>query len=149
MTIADLQPDIALKVLLDGKVQAEAPSGKMVTLKVFADGEHGNKDADDEYIEILYNGNPDDVTTDRTLWEGNLAVYLRCKMQTNTSVKTSRMRLILKQIEPLVHCVRSQGYFFKFAPQPITPPQRDYTTGYAYALYNVAWRYNDLSTEKQ
>lgn len=147
MILADLQPDVALKTLLDGKVQAKDKHGKMVTLKVFADGEHGNKDADDEYIEILYNGNPDDMTTDRTLWQGNLAVYLRCKMQNDTKVKVSRMRLILAQIEPLIHRKHSDGYFFKFAPNPITPPQRDYSTGYAYTVYNVAWRYNSLSEE--
>lgn len=147
MIIADLQPDVALKALLDGKVKAKTSRGSMTTLKVFADGEHGNKDADDEYIEILWNGNPNDVDTGRTLWEGNLAVYLRCKMQTDTKVKSSRMRLILRQIEPLVHCQSSQGYFFKFASNPITPPQRDYSTGYAYTVYNVAWRYNSLSKE--
>lgn len=147
MTIADLQPDVALKTLLDGKVEAKSASGQMVTLKVYADGEHGNKDTDDEYIEILYNGNPNDVDTQRTLWEGNLAVYLRCRTQSDTKVKTSRMRLILRQIEPLVHCQASQGYFFKFAPNPITPPQRDYSTGYAYVIYNVTWRYNNLNQE--
>lgn len=149
MTLAELQPDVALAALLDGKVQAKSASGKMAVLRVFADGERGNKDADDEFIEILYNGNPNDVTTDRTLWQGNLAVYLRCKMQADTKVKKSRIRLILSQIEPLVHCKQSDGYFFQLANQPITPPQRDYSTGYAYAIYNVAWRYNSLSKIKQ
>lgn len=145
MTIADLQPDVALKALLDGNVQAKASDGSMVTLAVFADGEHGNMDTDDEYIEILHNGNPAALDTGHTLWEGSLAVYLRCRMLTDTKVKTSRMRLILSQIEPLVHRRGSGGYFFKFAPSPITPAQRDYSTGYAYAVYNVAWRYNSLS----
>lgn len=142
MFIADLQPDEELKALLNGKVKAKSANGKMVALKVFADGEHGNKDSEEEYIEILYNGNPDDMTDDKTLWQGNLAVYLRCKMQNDTQVKTNRMRLILRQIEPLVHRQKRNGYSFTFAPNPITPPQRDYSTGYAYALYNVAWLYN-------
>ena len=142
MTIAELQPDVALKALLDGRVTAMMPGGDMATLKVFADGEHGNKDTDDEYIEILYNGNPDDVTEDRTLWQGNLALYLRCKMYNDKRVNATRMRLLLRQIEPLVHCQGLRGYFFKFAPNPITPTQRDYSTGYAYTVYNVAWRYN-------
>lgn len=147
MTIADLQPDAALKALLDGNILAQGADGSMSALKVFADGERGNRDADDEYIEILYNGSPCDRTTDLSLWEGNLAVYLRCRMQNDTRVKLNRMRLILSQVEPLIHKQAREGYFFKLAPQPITPPQRDYSTGYAYVLYNMAWRYNSLSQE--
>lgn len=140
-SIADLNPDVALAALLDGKVQAKNASGNMVTLKAFADGEHGNKDNDDEYIEILYNGNPENVTQDNTAMKGNLVLYLRCKMQPDTKVKKSRMRLILQQIEPLVHRKHSQGYFFVLSPQPIMPPQRDYSTGYASIAYNIKWEY--------
>ncbi|GEM_PF-5747003 len=141
MTLAELTPDVALAALLDGKVQAKSASGEMVTLKVFADGEHGNKDSDDEYIEILYNGNPQNVTQDNTAMKGNIALYLRCKLQPDTKVKKSRMRLILQQIEPLIHRKHSQGYFFRLSPQPITPPQRDYSTGYASVTYNMRWEY--------
>lgn len=144
MNTAELQPDIALKALLEGNVKVKASNGRMIPLKVFADGEHGNKDADDEYIEILFNGNPRDITYDRTLWQGNLAIYLRCKTQTDTRVKRSRMQLLLLQIEPLIDRRNSQGYFFKLSAQPITPPQRDYTSGYASAVYNVEWRFNAL-----
>lgn len=153
MTLADLQPDVALKALLEGKVKAKSASGAMVPLKVFADGEHGNKDADDEYIEILYNGLIGTDTEDKTKWKGHLALYLQCKLQTDTRVKISRMTLIQNQIEPLLEnkpakVVYSQGYKFELDEKnPVSKPQRNYSTGYAYAIYNVAWRYNSLSEE--
>lgn len=145
MAIADIQPDIALKSLLKGKVMALDEDGNKLTLKVFADGEHGNMDTDDEYIEILYNGNPNDVTLDMESWNGNLALYLRCRLQSDTKIKTNRMRSMLRQIEPLIHRKHAKGYFFKFTSNPITPPQRDYSTNYAYTAYNIEWRVDTLS----
>ncbi len=146
--LAKLQPDIALKNLLDGRVQAKTANREIVTLRVFAEGERGDKDADDEYIEVRYNGKPDDVTTDHTLWEGKLVVRLQCRMYSDFSANRIKMSLIFEQIEALIHRKCSNGYFFKFAPQPITPIQRDYTSGYAWIAFDVAWRYNYLSIKK-
>ena len=55
-SIANLNPDVALAALLDGKVSVQTSKTKSHTIKVYADEERPNKGVGDEFIDVEWNG---------------------------------------------------------------------------------------------
>lgn len=132
--------DIALKELLENKVTINTSATQCRTLKVYAAGERPNKGLDDEFVEIIYNGSNKALTVDRSLWSGNLAIYIQVKTQTNNTVKKNRIRETLNLLSELIHLQVNGGFLFSLSLRPVTPTRVDNTTGYSTTTINVAWR---------
>lgn len=137
MTISELNPDVALKALLNGKVTV-GTDAKIV--KVYAQGEQPNTGVDADYITVISNGVITSWTNPIGQFNGNLALSINCKLNTDRTVKLRRMRKLVEQCVELVDRKTSRGFFFDFNPiNVITPPTPNDTTGYASTIVNVAW----------
>ncbi len=144
MTLAELTPDTALAALLDGKVEVQTSATEKHTIRAYEQAKMPNKGLADEFITIQTNG----VITSRTkpfgLYVGNLALTIYSKSNTDGTAKTNRLRQMVAQCEQIVNGKVSDGFFFELdAPNVITPPTVNLTTGYATTILNVAWRTND------
>lgn len=143
-TIADINPDVALAALLDGKVTVQTSKTASHTIKAYADEERPNKNLADEFIDVEWNGGAQSLTEDPALFKGNLMLTIWCKAQTDGRAKKKIVRQIVSQIAPLVHLAVAGGYVFRFDPsQVITPTTTNLTTGYSTTILNVEWHTTD------
>lgn len=139
--IADLNPDMALAALLDGKVTVRTSATESHTIRAYADGERPNRNLADEFIDVKWNGGARSLTEDPALFRGNLMLTIWCKAQTDGRVKKKLVRQIVAQVTPLVHRKVSRGFVFTFDPNAvITPTTTNLTTGYSTTILNVKWR---------
>lgn len=148
--IADLNPDVALAALLDGKVSVQTSKTASHTIKAYADEDRPNKNLADEFIDVEWNGGAQSLTEDPALFKGNLMLTIWCKAQTDGRAKKKLVKQILSQIAPLVHRKVSQGFVFTFDPtNVITPTTTNLTTGYSTTILNVEWHVTDEFLQKQ
>lgn len=140
-TIADLNPDVVLASLLDGKVTVQTSATKSHAIRAYGDGERPNKGVGDEFIEVAWNGGARSLTEDPALFRGNLLLTIWCKAQTDGRAKKKLVRQIVGQVAPLVHRRVREGFVFTFDPSNvITPTTTNLTTGYSTTILNVEWR---------
>lgn len=143
-TIADLNPDVALAALLDGKVTVQTSATKSHTIRAYGDEERPNKGVGDEFIDVEWNGAARSLTEDPALFRGNLLLTIWCKAQTDGRAKKKLVKQIVAQVAPLIHRKVSQGFIFTFDPsQVITPTTTNLTTGYSTTILNVEWHTTD------
>lgn len=143
-SIADLNPDVALAALLDGKVTVQTSATKSHTIRAYADEERPNKNLADEFIDVEWNGGAQSLTEDPALFRGNLMLTIWCKAQTDGRAKKKLVKQIVSQVAPLVHRKVSQGFVFIFDPtNVITPTTTNLTTGYSTTILNVEWHVTD------
>jgi hypothetical protein len=144
MNIKDLQPDQALKDLLDGKVEIALSASESHIAKVYKQGERPNTDLGDEFIGILYNGVIRSMTKPLGVYRGNLSITLYCKAQTDGTAKFNRMNSMVSQVEALSKNKSSGAFFFEINEDNIiTPISINATTGYATTTLNIAWHTNE------
>lgn len=149
-TIADLNPDVALAALLDGKVTVQTSATQSHTIRCYADEERPNKNLADEFIDVEWNGGAQSLTEDPALFRGNLMLTIWCKAQTDGRAKKKLVRQIISQVAPLVHRKVSQGFVFTFDPtNVITPTTTNLTTGYSTTILNVEWHVTDEFLQNQ
>lgn len=149
-SIADLNPDVALAALLDGKVTVQTSATQSHTIRAYADEERPNKNLADEFIDVEWNGGAQSLTEDPALFKGNLMLTIWCKAQTDGRAKKKLVKQIVSQVAPLVHRKTSQGFVFSFDPtQVITPTTTNLTTGYSTTILNVEWHVTDEFLQKQ
>lgn len=142
--IADLNPDVALAALLDGKVTVQTSKTASHTIKAYADEDRPNKNLADEFIDVEWNGGAQSLTEDPALFKGNLMLTIWCKAQTDGRAKKKLVKQIVAQIASLVHLAVAGGYVFRFDPsQVITPTTTNLTTGYSTTILNVEWHTTD------
>lgn len=140
INIKDLQPDQALKDLLDGKVEIALSSSDSRIAKVYKQGERPNTDLGDEFIDILYNGSIRSMTKPFGLYRGNLAITIYCKAQTDGTAKSNRINSMLSQVESLSkNKLRGKFFFEVNEDNIITPITTNATTGYSTIVLNIAW----------
>jgi hypothetical protein len=140
MYIKDLQPDQALKDLLEGKVKIALSTNESRIAKVYKQGERPNVDLGDEFLDILYNGTIMSMTKPLGAYRGNLAITLYCKANTDGTAKFNRINSILSQVEALCKGKISGKFFFDINEDNIiTPITINATTGYATIVVNVVW----------
>lgn len=141
MRLDELTPDVALASLLDGKIEVWTSDVSAHTIKCYADGKMPNKGLADEFMSLLWNGSVRSWTRPIGQYEGNLALTVYCKTQTDGTVKTQRVRQIIAQCRMLANGISADGFFFKIDPQQvITPTTANLTTGYSTTVINVEWR---------
>lgn len=143
-TLADLNPDVALSALLDGKVTVKTSDTESHTIRAYADEERPNKNLSDEFIDVEWNGGAQSLTEDPALFKGNLMLTIWCKAHTDGRAKKKLVRQIVSQVAPLVHRKVSQGFVFSFdSTNVITPTTTNLTTGYSTTVLNVEWHVTD------
>lgn len=142
MLASSLQPDIALKALLDGKIKSD--NG---TVKVYEHESLPNNVNADDFITIQRNG----IVTSSTrqivngtkqsgLFSGNVALSIYCRLYPDNTANVIKSRRLMQDCERLASCRVSDGYYFELdATNPITPPNANTTSGYSVAVLNVAW----------
>ena len=144
ITIADLNPDVALAALLDGKVSVQTSATKSHTIRAYADEERPNKNLADEFIDVEWNGGAQSLTEDPALFRGNLMLTIWCKAQTDGRAKKKLVKQIIAQCQELIGSVTSGGFHFEFNPyNVITPTTTNLTTGYSTTILNVEWHTTD------
>lgn len=137
MNVSKLNPDMALKSLLDGKVKVDSDAR---TVEVYAQGLQPNTGVGTDFITILYNGTVSSWTEPIGEFDGNLALTISCRMNSNGTIKQPHMSKIVAQCVKLINRKKSQGIFFSLDKDNVlTPPTPNYTTGYATTALNVAW----------
>lgn len=138
--LKDLQPDQALKDLLDGKITIDVSANESRIAKVYKQGERPNTNLGDEFVEILHNGVIRSMTKPFGYYRGNLAITLYCKAQSDGTAKFNRINSMLSQLETLVNGKSSGKFFFDINEDNIiTPISVNATTGYATIVLNIAW----------
>lgn len=143
-TIANLNPDVALATLLDGKVSVQTSATESHTIRAYADEERPNKNLADEFIDVEWNGGARSLTNPIGLFRGNIALVIWCKAQTDGRAKKKLVKQIVAQVATLIGGKTSQGFFFEFNPDNvITPTTTNLTTGYSTTILNVEWHVTD------
>lgn len=149
-TIADLNPDVALAALLDGKVSVQTSVTQSHTIRAYDDEERPNKNLADEFIDVEWNGGAQSLTEDPALFRGNLLLMIWCKAHPDGRAKKKLVKQIVSQVAPLVHRKVSQGFVFSFDPtNVITPTTTNLATGYSTTILNVEWHVTDEFLQKQ
>lgn len=144
MTIADLNPDQVLAVLLDNKVKVQTSKTDSHPIRCYADGERPNKGVGDEFVQIGWNGAARSLTENPAVFDGNLMLTIWCKTQTDGRVKKNRVRQIVSQVTELIHMTESGGFLFRFDPTDvITPTTTNLSMGYSTTILNVEWHVTD------
>lgn len=140
ISLSQIQPDKALKDLLDGKVFVAISSSEKRVVKVYYQGERPNVGLDDEFIDVLYNGTIRAMTNPMGVYRGNLAITLYCKAQSDGTSKSNRINSMLSQVETLTNGKVSNKVFFKVdLGNVITPISYNPTTGYTTMALNVEY----------
>ena len=140
MTIAELQPDVALAALLNEKVEVQTSATSKYAIKAYEQAKMPNKGLADEFLTVQSNGVISSWTNPIGQFNGNLALTLYCKANADGTAKTARLKQMISQCVELVDRKSSQGFFFSLDPtNVITPPTVNLTTGYATTVINVAW----------
>ncbi len=140
MTLSELNPDVALAALLDGKVKVDVSATESRAITAYAQGKQPNKSVDDEFLTVQWNGGARSRSERLGIFQGDLALTVNCKLQTDNTVKTNRVRQIVGECQRLVHRKRSDGFFFTFNPMNvITPTTPNLTNGYSTTVLNVEW----------
>lgn len=148
-SIADLNPDVALAALLDGKVSIDYENkGGVQKVPCYAAGVQPEKGLPKSFISVEWNGGAQSLTEEPALFKGNLMLIIYCELLNSTvkgqTVNTGRVRKLLAQVAPLVHRKTSQGFVFTFDPtNVITPTTTNLTTGYSTTILNVEWHVTD------
>lgn len=145
MTIAELNPDIALAALLDGRVTVQTSETESHEIKAFSENAQPNVGLDNEFVRVRANGYPVPQTkgTDGFgLWNGNVMVEILCKSNSDGTIKRRRNGSLISQIEGILKAgVAHEGFFFRLDENnPITPPTPNLTNGYYTTILNVWWR---------
>ena len=140
MTLAELQPDVALAALLNEKVEVQTSATSKYAIKAYEQAKMPNKGLADEFLTVQTNGVISSWTNPIGQFKGNLALTLYCKSNADGTAKTARLKQMIGQCVELVDRKSSQDFFFKLDPtNVITPPTVNLTTGYATTVINVAW----------
>ena len=142
--VADIQPDVELKKVLDGQIIVYVASNSFHRVSVYAQAERPDTELNDEFIEILNNG----VTTALVqnpmgVFTGNLSVNIYCKLGSKATVKRNRTRDIISQIEREAQNRRSGRYFFHIDPYNVITQPTSNSSGYSTAAINVRWRMDE------
>lgn len=150
-TIADLNPDVALAALLDGKVTVQTSATQSHAIRAYGDEERPNKGVGDEFIDVEWNGGARSLTEDPALFRGNLLLTVWCKAQTDGRAKKKLVRQIVAQVADAIYRVpTSGGFHFRFDPTSvITPTTTNLTTGYSTTILNVEWHVTDEFLQNQ
>lgn len=142
--LQDLAPDVALRELIDGKVQVQTDDDKHEAVNVYADGERPNTKLGGELIELTWNGAAQSLTQPIGLYRGNLAMVVWVKTQPDGRIKTQRVRQIIGQVEDLVNGASASGFYFSFdATSVIMPTNNNIESGYSTTVINVEWHVTD------
>lgn len=145
--IADLNPDMALAALLDGKVSIDYGSqGGVQAVPCYAAGAQPEKGLPKSFISVEWNGGAQSLTQEPALFSGNLMLIVYCQLLNSTAkgqtVNTGRVRKLLAQVADAMYRVPTGGgFYFRFDPtNVITPTTTNLTTGYSTTILNVKWR---------
>lgn len=145
MTIAQLQPDVALAALLDGKIELDyGAKGGLQRLPCYADGAQPEKNPPQCFLSVGWNGGAEAVSDPPGIYRGNLLLQVCCRLlnlsATGQTVNRQRVARVLAQVEPLVHRRRSGAFVFGFSPGALVMPTTpNLTTGYSTTILNVRW----------
>lgn len=136
MRAADLNPDAALKALLEGQITTDQG-----VVDVYEHASMPNDITADSYISLRRNGIVDTVTERGGAYRGNLALRIYCRLYTDNTANVILTRLLARLCEDLVDRKVSGDYFFKLnAANPITDIYVNTTSGYSEYALNVTWR---------
>lgn len=134
MKLSALEPDKTLATILDKQIIVEDKP-----IRAYANAERSNDNLGTDFIEVLYNGNPQSLTQPIGYYEGDIALVIYSLANTDNTAKKNRMRRILEQVEKLVDGVAADYIFFKLSANPITPAKIDSQTGYGVMALNLEW----------
>lgn len=145
MNLSDLTPDMALAALLGGKVVVQTSATASRTVKVYAENAMPGTGLGDEFIRLRTNGNPRPRTRGSDgfgLWDGNIALEILCKSNSDNTIKRNRNNSLIAQVEELLNRgAASERFFFMLDENnPITPPTPNLNNGYYTTVLNVWWR---------
>lgn len=153
--LADLNPDVALAALLDGKVSLDyGKTGGVQKVPCYAAGVQPEKGLPKSFISVEWNGGAQSLTEDPGLFRGNLMLIVYCQLLNSTTkgqtVNAGRVRKLLAQITPLIHRKVSRGFVFTFDPtNVITPTTKNLNIGYSTTILNVEWHVTDEFFQNQ
>lgn len=145
MKLSEIDPDIALAELLDGRIAVQTSATKSYTVKVYSENAQPNVGLDNEFVRVRANGNPDPQTRGADgfgLWNGNVMVEILCKSNSDGTIKRRRNNSLISQIEEALGMgVTHERFFFRLDENnPITPTTPNLTNGYYTTILNVWWR---------
>lgn len=140
MSIATLNPDVALADVINDNVVIDDTAAKKRTVKAFSAHMQPNTDLPHEYISVYQNGIIESVTKPIGVYKGNLALAIFVETQSNGTIKFNRIHQIMEQLEAMVNEQTYGGFFYEFDPaNVITPTTTNISTGYSTTIINATW----------
>lgn len=132
--------DVALANALNGKVVVHTSADVSHPIKAYKQGKQPNKGVGSEFILVQQNGVISSPDKPMNYFTGNIAVEVRCKLQSNNTTKDNIIDEILMQIEEIAHCKSYGGFYYEMeADNVIVPTTPNLTEGYSTTVINVKW----------
>lgn len=139
MNLAYLNPDAALKALIENKIKVQVTDTEARTAKVYAVGEQPNTNLADEFINVEWNGVTRSLTEPLGLYTGTLILTVWVKAYPDGRANKIVTRRIIEQIYDNVDRKSEGGYFYMVDADNVVSPITINSTGYSTMAINVQW----------
>lgn len=140
MNIAYLNPDIALKALINNKIKVRVSDTEERLVKVYASGEQPNTNLADEFINVDWNGVTRSLTEPLGLFTGTLILTIWAKAYPDGRANKIVTRRIIEQVYTYVDRMTEGEYHYTIdADNVVMPITIDNSTGYSTMAINVRW----------
>lgn len=140
MNIAYLNPDIALKALINNKIKVRVSDTEERLVKVYASGEQPNTNLADEFINVDWNGVTRSLTEPLGLFTGTLILTIWAKAYPDGRANKIVTHRIIEQVYTYVDRMTEGEYHYTIdADNVVMPITIDNSTGYSTMAINVRW----------
>lgn len=140
MNIAYLNPDIALKALINNKIKVRVSDAEERLVKVYASGEQPNTNLADEFINVDWNGVTRSLTEPLGLFTGTLILTIWAKAYPDGRANKIVTHRIIEQVYTYVDRMTEGEYHYTIdADNVVMPITIDNSTGYSTMAINVRW----------
>lgn len=137
MSIKDITPEQNLVTLLTGHVSVGKTSK---AVPVYRRGSIPTTNNAEDFIVVEQNGGVQTYTEHFESLTGFLMVSYYTKLNSDGTIRYSRIDKIMDQIETACVDVADAKYFYELQrSNPVTPPTANQDVGYSYVRVNIRW----------
>lgn len=139
MNIAQLNPDVALRALIENKIKVPVTGSEGRTVKVYASGEQPNTNLADEFINVEWNGVTRSLTEPLGLYTGTLILTVWVKAYPDGRANKIVTRRVIEQVYNNVDRKSEGEYFYAVDADNVVMPITINSAGYSTMAINVQW----------
>lgn len=139
MNLAQINPDVALRALMENKIKVQVSNTETRMVKVYASGEQPNTNLADEFINVEWNGTTRSLTEPLGLYTGTLILTVWVKAYPDGRANKIVTHRIIEQVYERVSDKTEGEYFYAIDADNVVMPITINSAGYSTMAINVRW----------